>query len=158
MGLKCINEHIFGKPIPSEITKHFHPPQSKNYKNLFRSKFTKITETIVINSTDNLLNELLTSIKLRVITFYFLPLPSTYFLPLLFCVSRSFCPSLSWILFTPSRLRHALRHPSLAPLICACYKYTSPSRNFHPEDGFQINLKHVGQAILLFLLAASLVM
>ena len=61
-----IKEHLSGQPIPSEITKHEHTPQPANFKIIFRTKFTKIAETILINSTDDLINEQQTSIKLYV--------------------------------------------------------------------------------------------
>ena len=41
-----VKEHITGKPIPSEITRHVHSPHFDNFKILFRTKFTKIAESI----------------------------------------------------------------------------------------------------------------
>ena len=63
-----VAEHISGKPIPTEITKHNHHPLSlENFSIIARTKHTKIAESIALNSCDKsvVLNEFESSVHLR---------------------------------------------------------------------------------------------
>ena len=62
-----IGEHISGKPIPTEVTKHCHPSRPENFSIVARTKYTKIAESITLNSYDKslILNEFESSVHLR---------------------------------------------------------------------------------------------
>ena len=63
-----MKEHISGRPIPTEVTKHCHPARFENFSIVCRTKYTKIAESIVLNSCDRalVLNEQESSVRLRV--------------------------------------------------------------------------------------------
>ena len=53
-----INEHVTGKPLPTEISMHVHRPLKENFSVIGRSRFPKILETILIRDNfDALSNE-----------------------------------------------------------------------------------------------------
>ena len=43
-----INEHLTGRPMPTEVTTHIHEPQRKDFTIALRTVHTKIGEAIVI--------------------------------------------------------------------------------------------------------------
>ena len=61
-----INEHLNGRPQDTEITKHRHVASNDDFAIVFRTKHTRIAESLVIKSTknDKLLNEHESSIPL----------------------------------------------------------------------------------------------
>ena len=62
-----VNEHISGKPIPTEVSKHCHAPKVENFSIISRTKFTKIAESLAIKNVgeNSLLNEQESSIFLN---------------------------------------------------------------------------------------------
>ena len=42
-----IKEHLTGRP-PSEISMHIHPPKKENFKIIYKTKYTKTAETLII--------------------------------------------------------------------------------------------------------------
>ena len=47
-----INEHLTGRPMPTEVTTHVHEPQRKDFTIALRTAHTKIGEAIVIKEID----------------------------------------------------------------------------------------------------------
>ena len=62
-----IKEHISGKPIPTEVSKHCHAPKVDNFSIISRTKFTKIAESLAMKNVSEtaLLNEHESSIFLN---------------------------------------------------------------------------------------------
>ena len=44
-----IREHIQGKPIPSEVALHLHPPKNENFRIITRTPYPRLAETIWID-------------------------------------------------------------------------------------------------------------
>ena len=62
-----VDEHIRGRPSPSEISQHVHVATPENFEILLRTPYTKIAESIFIknDSSGFLLNDKGSSIPLR---------------------------------------------------------------------------------------------
>ena len=63
-----INEHLTGKPTPTEISLHTHVAKESNFEILYKSRYTKITESLVLSlmkSKHQLLNDIEKSYPLK---------------------------------------------------------------------------------------------
>lgn len=62
-----INEHLFGKPVPSEVTLHTHTLKKENFKIITRTPYPRLAETICLDFFKNssLLNERESSVPLN---------------------------------------------------------------------------------------------
>ena len=64
------SEHCSGKPIPTELSFHQHEVKKERFQILLRTKFTKIAETLVLNTIPpgERLNEAATSTTIKLFT------------------------------------------------------------------------------------------
>ena len=61
-----IREHLDGRPKDSEITKHVHKGSPDNFEILFRTKYTRTAESLIMKQANNLMNEQDSSVPLLV--------------------------------------------------------------------------------------------
>ena len=61
-----IKEHLNGRPLPSEVTKHVHQASEENFKIVLNTRYLKVAESIVIREcrSTTLLNEQTSSVPL----------------------------------------------------------------------------------------------
>jgi hypothetical protein len=45
------NEHLTGRPVPTEVTQHGHPLKRENFKIICQTRLTKIGEALTYNNT-----------------------------------------------------------------------------------------------------------
>ena len=64
-----IREHIYGRPTPSEVALHIHPPKKDNFRIIVRTPYPRLAETVWIvdlsNRGYNLMNERDSSVPLH---------------------------------------------------------------------------------------------
>ena len=65
-------EHCVGKPIPTEVSLHNHAPSKDDFSVVYRTKFTKIAESLVLNTIprQQLLNEMGASFQLKLFDYF----------------------------------------------------------------------------------------